>query len=132
MTLTVTASSTAAGGLVQVAPGSTVVLTAPGGSALIKASDDDGVSWVELWMGKVESCDGSINHFDFARAKRVEGDVSATEAPTSLTAGVDINLLRLRSGCTYTFEVGGRSANAATTPVESRYAPFARLRYTPP
>lgn len=125
--LTVTASSTAVGGVMVVAPGSRVVLTPPGGSAFIEATDDDGVSWVELLMDPKAACgDGDLGTVQIGGlapanpVKRVEGEVTDTDAPGSLTAGVDINLLELDQGCTYEFRVSGKSANAATNPVESR------------
>jgi hypothetical protein len=121
--LTVTASSTTVGGLMNVAPGSTVVLTPPGGSAFIEATDDDGVSWVELWMSRSEECGDLGQVTPGELEERVEGTVTDTEAPRSLTAGVDINLLTLASGCTYRFQVWGKSANAATNPVESNSSP---------
>lgn len=123
--LTVTASSTTVGGLTNVAPGSTVTLTPPGGSAFIEATDDDGVSWVELWWSRRQRCgnDESEQRTPGQLVDRVEGTVTNTEAPTSLTVGIDINLLTLAPGCTYSFEVWGKSANAASNPVESKSSP---------
>ena len=58
-----------------------------------------------------------------APTKHVDGNVTNTSAPSSLTAGVDINLMQLVHGCTYKFDVWGKAANAATTPVTAQSAP---------
>jgi hypothetical protein len=125
ITLTVTASANTADGTEVVAPGSTVNLKPPGGSALIKAENPKGVAWVELWMTTEKDCNGVKEGPDLAGAptKHVDGNVTDTSAPSSLTAGVDINLLQLVHGCTYKFEVWGKAANAATNPVTAESMP---------
>ena len=117
--LTVTASKTVDGGLQTVEFGGDIELTMPGGSVFAKASDDDGVSYVELWMTETRVCGGTKVGPGLAGAptKRVEGQVTDTSAPSSLSAGHDINTQPLRAGCSYTFEVWGKTANAATQPV---------------
>ena len=119
ITLTVTASANTADGIEIVAFGSTVNLKPPGGTALIKAENAKGVAWVELWMTQEKDCSGVKVGPGLAGAptKHVDGNVTDTSAPSSLTAGVDINLLPLVHGCTYKFDVWGKAANAATTPV---------------
>lgn len=132
LTITVTASATAPGGLQTVAAGSTVTLTGAGGSVLVKATDHGGVSFVELWMSTGKNCNGVQEGPGLAGAptKRVDGTVTAKDAPLELTAGVDINLMNLTHGCTYTFDVSGKAANAAATPVSAQSG-SARLVYAP-
>jgi len=132
ITLTVTASANTADGIETVAPGSTVNLTGAGGSALIKAEDDDGVAWVEFWMNQSKNCNGVLENpgISGAPTKHVDGTVSDTSAPSSLMAGVDINTMNLTHGCTYKFEVWGKAANAATTPVITTSS-IAYLTYSP-
>jgi hypothetical protein len=117
--LTVTASNMTADGLETLTLGQNVSLKGRGGSALIVADDDDGVAWVELWLTTSKACDGVLENPNAATgpAQRVEGTVTPTDAPSSLTAGYDINLLSLTTGCIYTFDVWGKAANAATTAV---------------
>jgi hypothetical protein len=132
ITLSVTASANTADGTEIVAPGSTVKLTPPGGSALIKADNAKGVAWVEIWMTQEKTCNGVKEGPGLAGApaKHVDGNVTDTSAPSSLTAGVDINLLQLVHGCSYKFEVWGKAANAATTPVIAQSG-FADLTLLP-
>jgi hypothetical protein len=132
ITLTVTASANTADGIETVAPGSTVNLKPPGGTAFIKAENAKGVAWVELWMTQEKDCSGVKEGPGLAGAptKHDDGNVTDMSAPSSLTAGVDINLLPLVHGCTYKFEVGGKAANAATNPVKAESG-FATLRLIP-
>lgn len=132
LTLTVTASTNTADGIEVVAPGSTVRLISPGGSAFIKADDPDGVAWVELWMTEEKDCGGVKIGPGLAGAPttRVVGNLTDTTAPASLTAGTDINLLNLVRGCRYTFEVWGKAANAASNPAIAEL-PFSRLIVMP-
>lgn len=122
ITLTVTASANTADGIEVLAPGSNVTLKGAGGSALIKADDDKGVGWVELWMTQEKICTGTIEGPGLAGGptKHVNGTITETSAPSSLTAGLDINLLQLAHGCTYKFEVWGKAANAATNAVQAQ------------
>jgi hypothetical protein len=122
LTLTVTAAKSTASGLLDVPFGTNAELKVPGGTILVKADDPDGVAWVELWMSTTKSCPGVITGPGLAGApeKRVEGAVTSTSAPTSLTAGYDINTHPLVAGCTYTWDVWGKAANAATTAVEAQ------------
>ena len=78
------------------------------------------MSWVEIWMTTVEDCGGTIAGPGLAArpAKRVDATLTATSAPNKLAAGVDINLIATKKGCTYTYDVWGKAANAATTPVQ--------------
>jgi hypothetical protein len=119
MTLKLTASSTVPSGLADLALGTNDTLTGAGGSLFIVADNGKGVSWVELWMTTTRDCGGVIDGPGLAGApaKRVTGNVSSTSAPSSLSAGLDINTLGLQSGCTFVFDVWGKAANAATTPV---------------
>ena len=91
--LTVTASKAVDGGLQTVEFGGDIELKMPGGSVFAKASDDDGVSYVELWMTETRVCGGTKVGPGLAGAptKRVEGQVTDTSAPSSLSAGHDIN-----------------------------------------
>ena len=118
LVLTVTASKGVDGGLQTVEFGGDIELRMPGGSVFAKASDEDGVSYVEVWMTESRVCGGTKIGPGLAGApiKRVEGLVTDTSAPSSLSAGHDINTQPLRAGCSYTFEVWGKAANAATQP----------------
>lgn len=92
-----------------------------------RANDDDGVSYVELWMTEARVCGGKTVSpgLPGAPTKRVEGQATAS-APTSLSVGYDLTTARLKANCSYTFEVWGKAANAATTPV-SVESPVTRL-----
>jgi hypothetical protein len=87
---------------------------------------------VEFWMNEGRSCGGTASGPGLSGAprERVEADLSST-APQSLSAGIDINTMNLRSDCIYTWEVWGEAATAATTPVEARIA-FSTSTYQPP
>ena len=126
--LRVTASSNTADGLETLNLGQNVDLKGSGGSALIVADDDDGVAWVEIWLTTSKACGGVLENPNAASgpAQRVEGTVTPTDAPSSLTATYDINQLSLTSGCIYTFDVWGKAANAATNPV-SFQSPHSKL-----
>lgn len=130
--LSITASPNTGSGLEELAPGSSVTLEPPGGSVIVMAEDPGGVGWVEFWMTERRDCGGTITGPGSAGApaERVDGNLSAT-APQSLSAGIDINTMNLRSGCVYRWEVWGKAANAATTPVEASIA-FSTLTYEPP
>jgi len=119
MRLSLTASNNTADGLETVTLGQNVTLKGSGGTALIIADDDDGVSWVELWLTTSKACGGVLENPNAATGptQRVEGTVTPTDAPSSLSAGYDINLQPLAAGCIYTFDVWGKAANAATTTV---------------
>jgi hypothetical protein len=122
LALKLTASANAPGGLETVDLGNDVNLTGSGGSAWVEAKDDDGVGWVELWMTTSRDCGGVLHNPGLAGQpeKRVEGIVTDTDAPSSLSAGIDINQMTLASGCVYTFDVWGRAANAATVAIETQ------------
>lgn len=126
--LTVTASTSVDGGLQTVEFGGDIDLRMPGGSVFAKASDDDGVGHVELWMTEARDCGGTRVGPGLAGApiERVEGAVTDTSAPSSLSAGHDINTRTLQAGCSYTFEVWAKAANAATQPVDVK-TPVTRL-----
>lgn len=117
--LTVTASKAVDGGLQTVEFGGDIELEMPGGSVFAQASDDDGVGYVELWMTEARVCGGTRVGPGLAGAptKRVEGEVTDASAPSSLSAGHDINTRTLRADCSYTFEVWAKAANASTQPV---------------
>jgi hypothetical protein len=121
LSLTVTASKNVASGLETLSFGTPVELTSAGGSLIVKAEDDDGVGWVELWFTEKKSCGGTVTGPGLAGApvKRTDGTVTDTDAPESLTAIYDLNTHPLQPGCTYEFDVWGRAANAATTAVEA-------------
>jgi hypothetical protein len=126
--LTVTASKAVDGGLQTVEfGGDDIELTMPGGSVFAEASDDDGVSNVELWMKEARVCGGITvgPGLPGAPTKRVEGESTAS-APTSLRVGYDLNSSPLKANCSYTFEVWGTAANAATKPVSAE-SPVTRL-----
>jgi hypothetical protein len=94
-----------------------VNLKAPGGSLFFTATNAGGVGWVELWMNTKEQCGGTIVGPGLAGAptKHVDGTLTPTTAPNKLSVGFDINLLQQKPGCTYTYEVWAKAANAATT-----------------
>ena len=126
--LTVTASKAVDGGVQTVEFGENdIELAMPGGSVFAKASDDDGVSNVELWMTETRVCGGMTvgPGLPGAPTKRVEGESTAS-APTSLSVSYDINKKPLKANCSYTFEVWGKATNAATKPV-SVESPVTRL-----
>lgn len=60
LSLTVTASKATPSGLETIEFGTSGELVGSGGSLLVKAEDDDGVSYVELWMTTTELCNGTI------------------------------------------------------------------------
>jgi hypothetical protein len=99
----------------------------------VAADDDKGVSWVELWMTTTRNCGGVVDGPGLAGgpAKRVTGNVSNTSAPSSLSAGLDINTLGLQSGCSFVFDVWGKAANAATTAVVAQ-SQHSHLTYVAP
>jgi hypothetical protein len=126
--LTVTAAKAVQGGSQTVEFGGTdIELTLPGGSVVAHARDDDGVSYVELWMTEARVCGGKTvgPGLPGAPTKRVEGQSTAS-APTSLSVGYDIATAPLKANCSYTFEVWAKAANAATEPV-SVESPVTRL-----
>lgn len=131
LTLTITASTRVAGGIEELPPGSRVTLKDPGGSVIVQASDSGGVGWVEFWMNEGKACDGTSTGPGISGkpTKRVEGDLSST-APGALSAGIDINLMKLDPDCLYTFEVWGEAANAASSPATTQIA-FSTLLYQP-
>ncbi|MFD4422251.1 hypothetical protein ACFWN7_12220 [Agromyces sp. NPDC058484] len=126
LSLTVTAAKEVDTGLLTVpfGKGKDIELTMPGGTITVKADDPGGVSYVELWMTIGETCpigddlsQSTPGGLTGKPAARAEGEVTDTQAPSSLTVGYDINTLDLQSGCIYRFTVWGQAANAATTPV---------------
>lgn len=126
--LTVTAAKAVDGGVQTVEFGENdIELTMPGGSVTATASDDDGVSNVELWMTEARVCGGMTvgPGLPGAPTKRVEG-VATASAPTSLSVGYDITAEPLRANCSYTFEVWGKATNSATKPVDVE-SPVTRL-----
>lgn len=126
--LTVTAAKGVDGGLETVEFGKgDIELTMPGGRVVAKATDDDGVSNVELWMTEARVCGGMTvgPGLPGAPTKRVEGEATAS-APTSLSVAYDMNAEPLKANCSYTFEVWGKASNAATQPV-SVESPVTRL-----
>ncbi len=106
----------------NIAPGSTTDLRPRGAQILIKATDSGGVSFVELWLTEKEACPGVIAGPTLAgkAAARTNGTVTATQAPSSLTAAFRIEPAGRKTGCLYTFEVWGEADNAATTPVHAK------------
>jgi hypothetical protein len=106
----------------NIAAGSTTELRPQGAQILIKASDSGGVSFVELWLTEKEACPGVTAGPTLAgkAAARTNGTVTATQAPSSLTAAFRIEPAGRKVGCTYTFEVWGEADNAATTPVHAK------------
>lgn len=126
LSLTVTAAKDVDSGLSTVSFGTDVELVMPGGSLLVKAEDPGGVSVVELWMTTTVTCpvgDDLVEQqgpgIATAPVARAEGEVTDTQAPSSLTVSFDINTLELQAGCTYAFDVWGTAANAATTPAST-------------
>lgn len=130
--LSITASPNTDSGLEELAPGSNVTLEAPGGSVIVMAEDTGGVGWVEFWMTETRDCGGTITGpgLSGAPTERVNAALSST-APQSLSAGLDINTMTLRSDCVYRWKVWGQAANAATNPVQSSIA-SSTLTYQPP
>ncbi|MFD4422431.1 hypothetical protein ACFWN7_13145 [Agromyces sp. NPDC058484] len=125
LSLTVTAAKQVDTGLLSITGQKNVELTMPGGTIAVKAEDPGGVSYVELWMTIGETCpigddlsqkDGPGLR-DGKPMARAEGEVTDMQAPSSLTVGYDINTLAFQPGCIYSFDVWGKAANAATTPV---------------
>ena len=110
------------GGIDDIAFGTTTELSAAGAQLLIKATDDDGVSFVELWMTEREDCVGVLvgPGSATAPAARVVGNVTPTEAPSSLTAAFRIESTNRKPGCIYQFKVWGQSSNAADAPVSAK------------
>jgi len=108
------------GGVDDVAFGSTTDLSAAGAQILIKAADSGGVSFVELWMTEKEMCSGVIVGPGLAGspAARTDGDVTTTDAPSTLTAVFRIEATTRKKGCLYSFEVWGKASNAADTPAQ--------------
>ncbi len=106
----------------NIAAGSTTELRPQGAQILIKATDSGGVSFVELWLTEKEACPGVITGPGLAgkAAARTNGTVTATQAPSSLTAVYRIEPAGRKTGCTYTFEVWGAADNAATVPVNAK------------
>jgi hypothetical protein len=106
----------------NIAPGSTTELRPQGAQILIKATDSGGVSFVELWLTEKEACPGVNTGPSLAgkAAARTNGTVTATKAPSSLTAAYRIEPAGRKVGCTYTFEVWGEADNAASTPVHAK------------
>ncbi len=106
----------------NIAAGSTTELRPQGAQILIKASDSGGVSFVELWLTEKEACPGVNAGPTLAgkAAARTDGTVTATQAPSTLTAAFRIEPAGRKVGCTYTFEVWGQADNAATTPVHAK------------
>lgn len=117
--LTVTAATAVDGGLETVEFGGDIELGMPGGSVIARATDDDGVGYVELWMTEARTCGGTQVGPGLAGAptRRVEGQVTDASAPSSLSAGHDLNTQALQADCSYTFEVWATAANASSQPV---------------
>jgi hypothetical protein len=106
----------------NIAAGSTTDLSPTGAQILIKAADGGGVAYVELWLTEKEACPGIIAGPTLAgkAAARTNGTVTATDAPSSLTAAFRIEPANRKPGCTYSFEVWGEADNAADTPVHAK------------
>jgi len=106
----------------NIAAGSTTELRPQGAQILIKASDGGGVAFVELWLTEKEACPGVNVGPTLAgkAAARTDGTVTATQAPSSLTAAYRIEPAGRKVGCLYTFEVWGQADNAATTAVHAK------------
>lgn len=68
------------------------------------------------WLTEKEACPGVIAGPTLAgkAAARTNGSVTATQAPSSLTAAFRIEPAGRKSGRLYTFEVWGEADNAAT------------------
>jgi hypothetical protein len=127
LSLTLTASKGTDSGLQTVDFGTAVEITPAAGSLIAKASDDDGVGWVEIYFTEKKTCQGPGGTASITGpgliagpAQRTEGQVSDTDAPSSLSAVADLNAEPPRQqGCVYEYAVWARAANAATTPVET-------------
>ena len=108
----------------NIAAGSTTDLRPEGAQILIKATDNDGVAFVELWLTEKEQCPGVVAGPTLAgqAAARTNGTVTPTQAPSSLTAAYRIEPTGTgrKPGCLYTFQVWGEADNAATTPVHAK------------
>ena len=119
LTMSIAGTEQNPGGLDDVAFGSTTALSTSGAQILIKAADDHGVSFVELWLTEKKVCEGVIvgPGLAGAPAARTVGNVTPTEAPSTLTAVFRIESTNHQRDCTYTFEVWGHAQNAADAPV---------------
>lgn len=106
----------------NIAAGSTTELRPQGAQILIKGTDSGGVAFVELWLTEKEACPGVIAGPTLAgkAAARTNGTVTATQAPSSLTAAFRIEPAGRKAGCSYIFDVWGEADNAATTPVHAK------------
>lgn len=110
------------GGVDDVAFGSTTDLSTAGAQILMKAADSGGVSFVELWMTEKEICSGVIVGPGLAGrpATRTDATVTATDAPSTLTAVSRIEATTHKKGCTYSFGCGARPATLPTPRRTSR------------
>ncbi len=122
LTMSIAGTKANPGGIDDVAFGTTTELSPSGAQVLIKAADDDGVSVVELWMTEKKQCPGVVvgPGLAGAPAAKVVGNVTPTEAPSSLVAIFRVDATNRQVGCTYSFEVWGEADNAADTPVHAK------------
>jgi len=117
-----------ASGFIDVAPGSTVEMTRGTEVVLIaRAADDDGVSSVELWTNEAQTCDngnGTATQTGpglvAAPTDRTEGEVTPTDAPSSLSATGNLPS-DVPANCVREFEVWIIGANAADAAVTSQF-----------
>ncbi len=119
LTFSIAGTAQNPGGIDDIAFGTTTALSPAGAQLLIKASDNNGVSFVELWMTEKKDCGGVIVGPGLAGAPsaRTVGTVTPTQAPSTLTAAFKIEATNRQKGCAYTFDVWGKAQNAADTPV---------------
>jgi hypothetical protein len=119
LTFSIAGTAQDPGGIDDIAFGTTTPLSPAGAQLIIKATDDDGVSFVELWLTEKKECPGVIVGPGLAGAPsaRTVGTVTPTEAPSSLTAVFKVEVANRQQGCTFTFDVWGKAQNAADTPV---------------
>ncbi len=122
ITISVAGTRANPGGIDEIGFGTTTDLSASGAQVLVKATDDDGVANVELWLTEKRQCQGVTTGPGLAGAPaaRVVGNVTPTQAPADLTAIFRIDSTSRRSGCLYTFEVWGEADNAANTTVHTK------------
>jgi hypothetical protein len=119
LTFSIAGTAQNPGGIDDIAFGTTTALSPAGAQLLIKATDDNGVSFVELWLTEKKECAGVIVGPGLAGAPsaRTVGTVTPTQAPSSLTAAFKIEATNRQRGCIFTFDVWGKAQNAADTPV---------------
>ncbi len=92
------------------------------------ATDPGGVGAVELWVAPTRHCASvgvGVHGLSVAPTARAEGQVTATEAPSQLTATSTLSA-DVPPECTITYDVAVPASNAADRPVQ---APFTSARF---